>query len=85
MDFCDLLGNNTLEGAILSIGRGALLLTVWEQSVTPSRSILPALCRDPGLWGPHAESGPAVRVLPKEVFKAMLAQHQPSKLPSVPP
>lgn len=53
-------------------------------SVAPSRSIsLPP--RAPGLWGSHTESGPAVCVLPKQVFKAKLAQHQPSGLPPVPP
>lgn len=78
MAFCDSLGTNT-RGTIPSTGRGALLFTVWEQSIT-LRSILPVRCRAPGLWGPHAVSGPAICILPKEASQAMMAQPQPSEL-----
>lgn len=75
---------NTLEGAISSTGRGVLLLTVRELCHSQQEHP-PCPPRAPGLWGPHTESGPAVCVLPKQVFKAKLAQHQPSGLPPVPP
>lgn len=84
MGFCDSLGNNTVEGAILPAGRGALFLTAEELSAL-SQSTPLCLCQSSRPRGPHAESGPLVGVLPRRVFKAMLAQCRLCGWPLVPP